>query len=203
VWSLLPRKAQVTLIVITGVALAWSYDAVYAYFIQQHSSMWKSASFAATIIGSVLILTGELIWRWLWRKIPLLQIRVFPDLNGLWKGNLVSTWIDPATGEAKPPIPTEITIRQKLFSTSVTLKMGESQSHSTRCILEPFYERRTYRVWYSYNNDPHAQFVHKSSPHEGVAFLDLEYDASPDRLTGRYYTARRTTGDLDVKRKKR
>ena len=199
-WSLLPRKAQITLIVITGVALAWSYDAVYAYFAQQHPSMWKCATFAATVIGSVLVLAGELIWRWLWRKIPLLQTKAFPDLNGVWKGHLVSTWIDPATGQQKPPIPTEITIRQKLFSTSVTLMTGESKSHSTRCFLEPFYDRRTYRIWYSYNNDPHAQFVHRSSPHEGVAFLELDFDGDPSRLTGRYYTARHTTGDLDVKR---
>ncbi|MGX9105215.1 Cap15 family cyclic dinucleotide receptor domain-containing protein, partial [Escherichia coli] len=93
-----------------------------------------------------------------------------------------------------PPIPTEVTIRQRLFATSVSLKTGESESHSTRCLLERLTDIGRFRVWYSYNNDPVAQVRHRSSPHEGVAFLEFDPDAGPDRLTGRYYTARKTTG---------
>ena len=83
---------------------------------------------------------------------------------------------------------------------AVSLKTGESTSHSTRALLEKFSETSRFRIWYSYNNDPQAQYQHRSSPHEGVAFLELDADSDMNRLTGRYYTARRTTGDIDVVR---
>lgn len=133
---------------------------------------------------------------------PFLQKQVFPDLNGIWKGTLVSTWIDPGTGQPKPPIPTEITIRQKLFgTTTVTLKTGESRSYSTRAFFEAFRETRRYRIWYSYNNEPLAHVRDRSAQHDGVAYLELHYDEDKNRLVGTYYTARKTTGDIDVRRR--
>ena len=100
--------------------------------------------------------------------------------------------------QALPPISAEITIRQRLFASSVSLKTGESESHSTRCVLERLPEIGRFRIWYSYNNDPLAQVRHRSSPHEGVAFLEYDPDAETKKLVGRYYTARKTTGDIEV-----
>jgi hypothetical protein len=160
----------------------------------------KFVSLFVFIIGVVFAVVAEIAWRPLWRRFPLLQGKTFPDLNGSWSGTLVSTWVDPTTGSPKPPITTEIAIRQGLFTTSVSLRTGESTSHSTRSFLEHFRDTGRFRIWYSYNNDPQAQFQHRSSPHEGVAFLECDFSADPNRLTGRYYTARRTTGDIDVRR---
>jgi hypothetical protein len=201
-WSLLGRSTQVTIIVGAGLCLAWAYDAVYGFWTGQVPNNIKLISLIVFIIGVVFAGVAEIAWRPLWRRFPLLQRKMFPDLNGSWKGTLTSTWVDPTTGSSKPPIPTDIIIRQGLFTTSVSLRTQESASHSTRSFLEPFRDTGRFRIWYSYNNDPQAQFLHRSSPHEGVAFLECEFDANPDRLTGRYYTARRTTGDIDVRRKK-
>ncbi len=201
-WSLLGRSTQLSIIVGAGLCLAWAYDAAYGFWTGQVPNNIKLISLIVFIIGVVFAGVAEIAWRPLWRWFPLLQRKMFPDLNGTWKGTLTSTWVDPTTGSSKPPIATEIIIRQGLFSTSVSLETQESVSHSTRSFLEPFRDSGRYRIWYSYNNDPQAQFLHRSSPHEGVAFLECEFDADPDRLTGRYYTARRTTGDIDVRRKK-
>ncbi len=201
-WSLLGRSTQLSIIVGAGLCLAWAYDAAYGFWTGQVPNNIKLISLILFIIGVVIAGVAEIAWRPLWRWFPLLQRKMFPDLNGTWKGTLTSTWVDPTTGSSKPPIATEIIIRQGLFSTSVSLETQESVSHSTRSFLEPFRDSGRYRIWYSYNNDPQAQFLHRSSPHEGVAFLECEFDADPDRLTGRYYTARRTTGDIDVRRKK-
>jgi hypothetical protein len=57
-----------------------------------------------------------------------------------------------------------------------------------RCFLERFPETAQFRIWYSYNNDPKALVRHRSSPHEGVAYLELDGNAGPSHLTGRYYT---------------
>jgi hypothetical protein len=199
-WSLLGRKAQVTTILAAGLLSAWAIDAVYALWLHREPGAVKILSLAVTIVGTVLAIAAELSWRWVWRKIPLLSRKAFPDLNGKWTGTLQSTWKDPDTGQSIAPIPTEITVRQGLFSTSVSLKTAESESHSTRCILERLADIGRFRIWYSYNNDPIARVRHRSSPHEGVAFLESDPDKGSDSLTGRYYTARKTTGDIEVTR---
>jgi len=160
----------------------------------------KLLSLAITVVGTVLVLGAEASWRWIWRRLPMLGRKAFPDLNGKWAGTLISTWINPETGQALQPIPAEITIRQRLFATTVSLKTAESESHSTRCILERLPDIGRFRIWYSYNNDQLAQVRHRSSPHEGVAFLEFDPDVSSNSLTGRYYTARKTTGDIAVTR---
>ncbi len=200
-WSLLPRSSQLTVIVAATFCLAWACDAAYQLLTGQMSNNLKFISLFVFVISVVFAGLAEIAWRPLWRRFPLLQRKTFPDLSGTWKGTLISTWIDPATGSPKPPVTTEIVIRQGLFTTSVSLKTQESTSHSTRSFLEPLRDTGRFRIWYSYNNDPRAQYQQRSSPHEGVAFLECEFDADPNRLTGRYYTARRTTGDIDVRRR--
>ncbi|MBN8750333.1 MAG: hypothetical protein J0I65_22885 [Variovorax sp.] len=199
-WSLLPRQRQLSIIVIATLLMAWAIDAVYTLLDGHTPGVGKVASLVVTLLGSILVAIFNATWREVWRRFPALQRRAFPDLNGTWEGTLVSTWVDPETGQTKPPIPTTITIRQGLLSMAVSLKTGESTSHSTRALLEKFSETSRFRIWYSYNNDPQAQYQHRSSPHEGVAFLELDADSDMNRLTGRYYTARRTTGDIDVVR---
>jgi len=135
-----------------------------------------------------------------WRKFPAIARKTFPDLNGTWEGTLVSTWIDPETKKPSPPIPVTIWIRQTLFSVSIKLRTGESTSHSTRCVLEAEPDAGRFRVWYSYDNRPRAEVAHRSARHEGVAWLEMDIDADPSRLAGQYYTDRRTTGDIDVRR---
>jgi hypothetical protein len=199
-WSLLGRTTQLTIVIAAAFCLAWACDAAYQLLTGQVPNNFKFISLFVFIIGVALAGIGEFAWRPLWRRFPLLQRKTFPDISGTWKGTLISTWVDPTTGSPKPPIPAEIVVRQGLFITSISLKTGESTSHSTRAFLEPFRDTGRFRIWYSYNNDPQAQFQHRSSPHEGVAFLECEFDEDPNRLSGRYYTARRTTGDIDVRR---
>lgn len=199
-WSLLSRKWQVTLIVAAGVIIAWSVEALWLIAFNEGAGLLKSVSLAVAGITTIGAFALEWTWRSLWAMFPSLGLRTFPDFNGVWKGTLISTWKDPESGRVPEPIPVEIAIRQGLFLTHVSLATSESKSHSTRCFLEPFYGTHCYRIWYSYSNEPRAQVRHRSAPHEGVAFLELDFDDDPTCLTGRYYTARKTTGDISVKR---
>ena len=199
-WSLFQRKTQLLIIVPASILAAWGLEAVWFWYFGEQTTPLKWISFAISIVGVVMVGAAELLWFRLARIMPLIQTKMFPDLNGEWVGHLKSTWINPETGTTLPPIPTSLKISQTFFTTSVTLKTGESFSKSTRVFLEPDYENRRYRVWYSYNNDPQAQFRHRSSQHEGVAYLDLDWDTDRNRLTGTYYTARKTTGDVDLRR---
>lgn len=188
------------IVVSASILMAWGLEAVWLWYFGQQTTPLKWISFVISIIGVVMVGTAELLWFRLARIMPFMQTKVFPDLNGEWVGHLKSTWINPETAATSPPIPVSLKVRQTFFSASVTLKTRESFSRSTRVFLEPDYENRRYRLWYSYNNDPQAQFWHRSSPHEGVAYLDLDWDTNRNRLSGTYYTARKTTGDIDVRR---
>jgi hypothetical protein len=199
-WSLIGHRTQVAILVGAGIIIAWILDGAYAFAVGHKAGVLHWISFATFLVGVVLAFIADKFWRTLWRRFPFLARMTFPDLNGKWIGELISTWVDPATGQPKPTIPTTIIIRQSLWKTTVSLSTAESTSHSTRAILEPHYDAAHFKVWYSYNNDPKAQHQHRSSPHEGVAFLELDLDADQHRLTGSYYTARKTTGDIDVRR---
>ncbi len=189
------------LVVGAGVVIAWSIDALWSLATGNAPGAFKTLTLTVAILTMIGVFLLERLWRRIWSAHPIVGLRTFPDLNGVWRGKLMSTWVNPDTGESPPPIPTEIKIRQGLFASHISLKTGESASYSTRTFLEPSYETRRYRLWYCYSNEPQAQFRHRSAPHEGMAFLELDYDADQNRLTGRYYTERKTTGDIIVERK--
>lgn len=199
-WSLFQRKTQLLIIIPASLMAAWGLETAWFWYFGQETTPLKWISFVISIVGVVMVGAAELLWFRLARVFPFMQTKMFPDLNGEWIGHLKSTWINPDTGTLLPPIETRLKISQTFFTTSVTLETGESFSKSTRVFLEPDYANRRYRIWYSYNNDPQAQFQRRSSPHEGVSFLDLDWDKDRNRLTGTYYTARKTTGDIDVRR---
>lgn len=199
-WSLFQRKTQLLIIVSASILTAWGLEAVWFWYFGEETTPLKWISFAISMVGVVMVAAAELVWFRLARIVPLMQTKMFPDLNGEWVGHLKSTWVDPKSGKPRPPIKAKLKISQTFFTTNVTLQTEESFSKSTRVFLEPDYDNRRYRIWYSYNNDPKAQFQHRSSQHEGVAYLDLDWDADRNRLTGTYYTARKTTGDMDLQR---
>jgi hypothetical protein len=202
-WALVPWKSQVLIVAGLAIVLAWGIDGLAASITGEPVSILKYVSLVATIIAVGFGGLAGMTWRLLWRRFPVIGRKTFPDLNGTWEGHLVSTWIDPASGRPKPPIPTTIWVRQGIFTTSVKLRTGESTSYSTRCLLEADHAAGRFRFWYSYTNDPKAEFRYRSARHEGVAWLELDIDTDPERLVGYYYTERKTSGDIDVRRKSR
>jgi hypothetical protein len=80
------------------------------------------------------------------------------------------------------------------------MRTTESSSHSTRTLPEADREAQRFRVWYSYENRPDAAYSHRSSRHDGVAWLEMDYERDPNRLAGQYFTERKTSGDIDVRR---
>ena len=74
-------------------------------------------------------------WAWRWRPFYGWLIP-FPDLEGTWRGTVVSTWRNPETGQAPPPIEAMLVIRQKFDSISCTLFTAESESQSNAAALQ-------------------------------------------------------------------
>ncbi len=196
-WSLLTRRCQVLLVMGAGFAGVHVLQVLYG-LLSKPISTWGAVSLVATAIVGVGALLVDMLWPWLWSLSPALQRMTFPNLNGKWQGT-VQPAPDPQTGRAVPPIEVEVEIRQGLLNTVITMQTRESTSYSTRSWLERFPERGSFRVWYSYSNDPQAQYRQRSSPHEGVGMLEMGAN-DLQTITGRYYTDRRTTGDVSLTR---
>jgi hypothetical protein len=199
-WQLLTWQKQALAVTALAILLAWAADALFYWLYGERAPLLHLISLFATIITVVVAGAASLTWRRLWRKFPVIARKTFPDLNGTWEGTLVSTWVDPATGKSPPPISVTIWIRQTPFSVSIKLRTAESTSHSTRCVLEAEHQAGRFRVWYSYDNQPKAEVAHRSARHEVVAWLEMDIDADQNRLAGQYYTSRRTTGDIALRR---
>ena len=130
-WSLLGRSTQLTIVVAAAFCLAWACDAAYQLLTGQTPYNIKLISLFAFIIGGVLAGVAEVSWRPLWRRFPILQRKAFPDLNGSWTGTLVSTWVDPATGLPKSPIPTD-SLFVRAYSRLLFRSRPESPPHTQR-----------------------------------------------------------------------
>jgi len=199
-WCLLSRRTQVLVVAGLAITLAWGIEGAAAVLTGKPPSGLKLISLVVTIICTGIVAIANLVWRRLWKRFPLIGRKLFPDLTGTWAGALESTWKNPETGQGIAPIAVTLWIRQGLFSTSIKLRTGESTSYSTRCLLEADQEAGRFRFWYSYDNNPRAQYRNRSARHEGVAWLELDIDADPERLIGCYYTDRKTSGDIDIRR---
>lgn len=199
-WALLTRARQVQILVTLTILAVLAVQGVSEWWTGHAMSLPKSISTVTFIVGTVFVLVANWTWRTLWRWLPFLDKVFFPDLNGTWTGTLQTTWKDPATGVTPGPIQTTVTIRQGLFDISIKQVTGESTSHSKRVIAEADPNADRYGLWYSYDNRPKAEFHHRSTQHEGVAWLEISLGDAPDILTGQYYTARRTNGDMTLTR---
>ena len=199
-WGLIPRKWQLTLVIGAALIAIRGWDGLLAILGHGELTLWRSISFAVLIVGVLVAFIAEKIWRWVWRRIPVLRRAIFPDLNGEWIGYLHSTWINPETGQTPEPIPAVVAIKQGIFETTVHLKTGESQSDSRHVLLERIGGTGRHRMWYDYANTPKATARPRSQPHDGVTYLEVDVEQAPDRLEGRYYTARGTSGDIVLDR---
>jgi len=197
-WLLLPRSLRILIVVGLGILGSTSISTLVGWLEGSSPPTYKYIATIATIISVICIPAFNAIWRWVWKKFPVLNRVVFPDLNGVWEGTLISTWINPETNLPLPPIPATVTIVQTLFDTSIAMKTGESHSHSTRCLLEADHTAGIFRIWYGYDNRPLSEVDYRSARHEGVAWLEVEnsMDTNDTRLSGQYFTQRSTRGDI-------
>lgn len=199
-WALISRRWQVMILVGLTALLLLGIQAASEWWTGTRPSLLKSVSLVSSIIGSLLVVGANLIWRRVWRVLPVLNRVFFPDLNGKWEGTLQTTWVDPDTSQVPPPIATKVTIRQGILSISVKQRTEESDSWATRVIAEANSDADRYRLWYSYSNKPKAAVSHRSCDHDGVAWLEVSLGDDPDELRGQYFTSRRTSGDILLRR---
>jgi SMODS-associating 2TM, beta-strand rich effector domain len=158
---------------------------------------WDSVKQLPTVI-TIYATLSYVFTRWLWRM-PLLRgwLVPFPDLQGTWQGEIITTWKDPQIGPSGGPIPVILVIRQNFSSIWCTMHSINSDSRSTAAQLN-FDADGTVRLTYNYTNRPKATVRDQMAMHDGAAILRLVL--RPRRtLEGEYWTNRRSIGDISVK----
>lgn len=136
-------------------------------------------------------------WAWKWRCLNSWFSRR-PNLCGTWRGELRSSWIDPATGEPISPIPCFAVVRQTFTMLSIRLLTAESQSTliAERILIA---NDGVFQIACVYQNEPKTDLRGvRSEIHFGAMLLTV--GTSPDReLFGHYWTDRSTKGEIQFR----
>ena len=148
---------------------------------------------------TVYAIVGIVFTKWLWRWKPLQGWLIkIPDLQGTWRGELKSDWINPETGKGIDPIPMVLVIRQTFSSIKCTLMTKESSSYSTTADINIAANSEDLYLTYNYTNRSKATIRDRSPIHDGAAILKIV--AKPvSCLEGEYWTSRKTRGDMSLK----
>ena len=146
---------------------------------------------AVVIYAILILLFTKWAWRWKIFRNWLVQI---PDIQGTWRGSIITTWADPSTGKKLDSIPAILAIRQSFNKIDCFLFTKESSSYSTDAEININQGGNLY-LNYNYTNRPGASVREESEIHDGVAILQII--KAPNRsLEGEYWTSRKSTGEM-------
>jgi hypothetical protein len=157
------------------------------------SPTWLRGYSAAVIVAILVFALWE---HWLWR-LPLMQRlpRVPRCIEGTWSGTLTSLWTDPSTDRRPDDKRVFLVARQTASRVTIVLLTEESTSRSSIARLSQ--DAMGLSLAYMYSNRPDSRVAHRSTMHNGSAFLEIS--GSPvTRMRGRYWTDRYTRGELDL-----
>lgn len=136
--------------------------------------------------------------KWLWKcRIFKGWLVPFPNLNGTWIGQIESDWKNPETGQTTPPIPVMLTVKQSLLHISCVMHTAEMKSYSFSEGLHIDSEKQIKQMAYIYTSKPRITINQRSLPHDGAIVFDI-IESPMKKLCGRYWTERKTTGEITV-----
>lgn len=130
----------------------------------------------------ISFLLSAIYERWLWRYLNFYKV---PVLSKHFTGTFVSAYDNKERSA-------ELTIRQTFLSVYVSMKTSESWSNSL--YSELLEHNGTYKLFYTYVNEPKAELFERSNIHYGSVELTVE---SSNHLYGNYYTNRKTNGSMN------
>jgi hypothetical protein len=153
----------------------------------------------STAVGIAVFLAGLLdkyAWRW---RIFRSWLVSTPDIQGTWKGQLISNYIDQTTNLPIVPRDVYLVARQTMSTISVRLVTQESASQLLGGSIVQEADD-VYEVVGLYRNTPRLLSQANSPIHHGALLLNI-YGKPPNTLNGCYWTDRGTKGELKFERK--
>ncbi|MGZ8214511.1 MAG: Cap15 family cyclic dinucleotide receptor domain-containing protein [Methylosarcina sp.] len=157
-----------------------------------------SIAFRGAFVLELIVLAFVVFgWRWLWKKYPLLNQWIYPDLNGEWKVSI--HW---NRGSEKGSKDATAYIKQDFFRLSMELVSNESESETL--MVKPKKDPESSRpiLYYIYRNESVQGAEKPQPPHTGAAILKLDLN-DRNALKGNYFTDRATNGHFELQRSKK
>lgn len=149
-------------------------------------------------VATIVLFLFALFTRWGWRwKIFQGWLVPFPNLSGTWEGSIHTTWLDSKSGQKTGSIPVILAIKQSFLRISCVMRTAEMTSYSYAEGFMIQSDSQIKKLVYSYSSNPKIGLAHRSKPHDGTVTLDI-IGNPVSKLTGHYWTTRKTTGDIYV-----
>jgi hypothetical protein len=154
----------------------------------------KIAFAGATALNILLWVMLYFGWRWLWAKLPFLNMALFPDLNGHWRMKIHWT----GTG-SNGVVDASATIKQNMLR--ISMEVASPNSDSETLSAKPSKDSESGRpiLYYIYRVVPKQIDVEAGHSYEGAAILKFS-DSGIDSLKGNYFTSRQTKGYFELTR---
>lgn len=140
-------------------------------------------------------------WMWKWQLFHPWLVP-FPDLSGAWKGEIRSNYNETASRETHTPISATLSVRQTFIEISCVMETAEMRSASALCAFDIVPDQQQRQLAYIYCSRPKLSLIEKSAMHDGAAVFDIAGEPAT-RLSGRYWTTRGTSGDIEFRRNHR
>lgn len=157
----------------------------------------SSIQLSMTVITILTVCFCEYLWKCKCFRGWLVLI---PDLNGSWSGTIHSDWIDKETNIRVNSISAELTIKQTLFKVSCIMKTNEMKSHSVNAGWTVDSANQMCQLVYIYISEPKQNIQSRSPMHYGTVMLDFCKSDDGDALSGNYWTGRKTSGFISMKK---
>lgn len=152
-----------------------------------------SSTISFTVIGRYTFI------KWIWKWLPFLErFHGVPKIEGKWTGKFESTWrATPDSPPATGPIDVKVT-QPDIYHVKVTQRSGESMSYSYGEEFKTLEDGSIF-LNFSYENIPNADVRDRSQISFGSARYLLERGDSL-KLSGNYWTDRKSTGKIELTR---
>lgn len=148
----------------------------------RHISIYDLFGYAGEAVGLATVIMAA-YERWLWRINP---FETTPALKKIYTGKIVSSY-----DNIERPI--ELYIKQSLLPVQITMVSAESRSNSLSASVTGINGENS--LIYHYLNTPQSKYRDRSEVHYGTAVLTI---IDGTMLKGRYYTDRKTNGDIEL-----
>lgn len=147
-------------------------------------SIYDSVGYSITVT-----LLGILIFKkWLWKISFIQKITGIYNIQGIWKGILVSNY------DNKEHIIEKVIIKQSFNKYKIVLETGESKSYSDITEIK-INEFDRMELQYMYKNEAPVNLRKKNPMHFGVASLEYKNN----KLIGTYWTDREIDGGKNTR----
>mgnify|MGYP006921597141 CR=1 FL=1 len=194
--ALLPLGLVILVIAVIYASIAC---AILWFLYNPSVSLWGAIGVAtggSAALNIVIFLLFHRYWESIWKRFPVLNRLLFPNLNGTWE--MIIHWnSEDKNGEANA----HAKITQNFLNIAMDVEAEDSDSYTLMAKPKRDPESGRPLLYYVYLTTPKATSkVKDHAQYTGAAILQLSLE-SASKLSGNYFTSKKTSGYFELNRK--